>query len=205
LPLLSALQSEFISIKIKAAENFIYPVTFLNYTGLIIMKGGFKVSDIREEIYLKYKANLYSYFYGSTLNTHISEELTGDTFLKAFKYFSSFKGEASMKTWLFKIARNILINYINKEKKLPAAGELDDNITDNRDDYKTVDEKDKIRKVLFSLKEEDRTVIVLKDMYGLPYGEIGKVMNINEGQVKTRLFRARKRFKDLYFHKEQEE
>jgi len=155
------------------------------------------VSDIRTEIYHNYKTMIYNYFYRSTLNYDITEDLTQDTFLKAFKYFTSFRGESSMKTWLFIIARNILITHI---KNSPSLSEdiSEQNVSDKENQYSSLDEKLLIKKVLNKLSEEERSLIVLRDVNDLTYIEIAKIMNFTEGKVKIGLHRARKKFKEYY-------
>lgn len=91
------------------------------------------MAHITEEIYNTYKKPIYNYLYKVTFNSHIAEELTQDTFLKAFTYVNSFRGDASMKTWLFKIAHNTYVNYLKKN-----AG----NTLDNLDDIITSDNND---------------------------------------------------------------
>lgn len=160
--------------------------------------------NVAEEIYNKYKTNIYNYFYRSTLNNHISEELTQDTFLKAFKYINSFRGESSIKTWLFKIARNIFINYIRKN------GNIDEdisnyNLADSNDAFSEANEKMLITEILFKLSEEERTLILLRDLNGFTYSEISDILSFTEGQVKIGLHRARKKFRSLYNNEWREE
>lgn len=151
-----------------------------------------------EEIYSSYKQPIYNYFYRLTFNSHISEELTQDTFLRAFRYFSSFRGESSVKTWLFKIARNTFIAYSSKNMDMKEEN-IDNYETENHDDaFSRSDEKLLIRKILHKLSEEERTLIILRDLNGLTYSEISKVMDYTEGKVKIGLHRARGKFRDYY-------
>lgn len=155
------------------------------------------MSDVREEIYNSYKTPIYNYFYKSILNFHTAEDLTEDTFLKAFKYFSSFRGNSSMKTWLFKIARNTLIDYLNTSK-YPTIDIAEYAVADEQDHFSRSDDKILIKKVLLKLSEEERTLIILRDVNGFTYIEIASVLNITEGKVKIGLHRARKKFKQYY-------
>jgi RNA polymerase sigma-70 factor, ECF subfamily len=155
------------------------------------------VSDVRAEIYNTYKKDIFSYFYKATLNYHNAEDLTEDTFLRAFKFFSSFRGESSVKTWLFKIARNVLNDYLLKNSS--KIEEIDENtVEDTSNDYNTLEEILLIKKVMDRLLEEERTLIILRDVNGLSYLEISKIMSFTEGQVKIGIHRARKRFKEFY-------
>lgn len=155
------------------------------------------VSDIKTEVYEEYKNLIFSYFYKTTLNRTLSEDLTQDTFLKAFRFFSGFRGEASIKTWLFKIARNTYLDHAAKDKTHSSSDLLED-MTDNTDHYKSLDEAILVRKILKVLSDEERSLIILKDASGLSYNEISRIIDITEGQVKIGLYRARKKFRDLY-------
>jgi RNA polymerase sigma-70 factor, ECF subfamily len=155
------------------------------------------LSDVREEIYNSYKIMIFNYFHKAVSNFHTAEDLTEDTFLKAFKHFANFRGESNVKTWLFKIARNTLINHLNLRK----CSEIDIAeypLEDNKDEFSALSEKILITKVLLKLSEEERTFIILRDVNGLTYTEIAQVMSFTEGKVKIGIHRARKKFKEFY-------
>jgi len=155
------------------------------------------MSDVREDIYFTYKKGIFNYFYKATLNFHTAEDLTEDTFLRAFKFFSSFRGESSVKTWLFKIARNVLNTHLSKQGKVNDEAR-DKDFEDSSDDFITIEKKLIIKKVMSYLDEEEKSLIILRDVNGLTYLEISKIMNYSEGQVKIGIHRARKRFKEIY-------
>lgn len=158
------------------------------------------MSDPRIELYETYKNAIFLYLYRSTLNQHIAEDLTQDTFLKAFKSLSSFRGESSLKTWLFKIARNTYINFSKKKQnKIEFQSELiDEQWFEQPDQYKRSDDQDQIELTLLQLPENYRTYIILRDANGLSYEEVAFVTNETIGQVKVGLYRARKKFKEIY-------
>jgi len=72
--------------------------------------------DIFSQIYRTYRNHIFNYFYRTLHNSHIAEELTHDTFLKAFRSLNSFRGEASLKNWLYIIAVNTNRNFLAKGK-----------------------------------------------------------------------------------------
>lgn len=156
------------------------------------------MANISEDIYNNYKNAIYNYFYRSTFNSHTAEELTQDTFLKAFKYFSSFRGESSVKTWLFKIAHNTNLNYIKKYGHMREENIEDYDTAESSDVFAKSNERIIVRNVLQKLSEEERTLIILRDLNDLTYDEIASVMEYTEGQVKIGLHRARKKFRNLY-------
>ncbi len=158
------------------------------------------MSDPRIEIYEKYKNAIFLYLYRSTLNQHIAEDLTQDTFLKAFQSLSSFRGESSLKTWLFKIARNTYINFSKKKQTSMElqSDRIDQHLTQQHDQFKRLDDKNAIELTLLKLPENYRTYIILRDVNDLTYEEVAAITNETIGQVKVGLYRARKKFKELY-------
>ena len=77
------------------------------------MKGGVMLI---KKIYEEYKQDVFVYLVSLTNDTSISEDLVSETFLSAIKSIHKFKGESSIKTWLFSIARNKWYEYLRKEK-----------------------------------------------------------------------------------------
>ncbi len=158
------------------------------------------MSDPRIELYENYKKAIFLYLYRSTLNQHIAEDLTQDTFLKAFQSLSSFRGESSLKTWLFKIARNTYINFSKKKQTSMElqSDRIDQHLTQQHDQFKRLDDQNAIELTLLKLQENYRTYIILRDVNDLTYEEVAAITNETIGQVKVGLYRARKKFKELY-------
>ncbi|WP_417899829.1 RNA polymerase sigma factor [Bacillus haimaensis] len=158
------------------------------------------MSDPRIEIYENHKQAIYSYLYRSTLNRHIAEDLTQETFFRAFKSLSTYRGDASMKTWLFKIARYTYINFsVKKQTQLEVqTGTLDERMAVQQDAYKHTEDKLLIQIVLVKLPENYRTFILLRDGHGLTYEEIAEVTNESIAKVKVGIYRARKKFREIY-------
>lgn len=163
--------------------------------------------DPRLELYETYKNTIFLYLYRSTLDRHIAEDLTQDTFLKAFQSLPSFRGDASLKTWLFKIARNTYINFSQKKQnKMEIQTESIEHLLCQQHDYfKSADEQALIKLTLLQLPENYRTYIILRDVNELSYDEVSQITNETIGQVKVGLYRARKKFREVYRNLGEEE
>jgi RNA polymerase sigma-70 factor (ECF subfamily) len=163
-----------------------------------------------EKIALVHTDIIYSAALKLTKSRMEAEDLTQETFLRAYRFFDKFKEGTNCKAWLFKIMTNLFINKYNKAKSQPDMVNFDDvgdYYLDDKikaDDYIENSEylpewifdnlfDDDIRKALLELPEEFRLVIVLCDVQGFSYLEIAEMTGSKIGTVKSRLFRARQR------------
>lgn len=136
-----------------------------------------------------------------------AEDLTQDTFLKAFRAFDRFDGDTRCRAWLKKIMLNTYINMYNRKQKVHFFnrdnGELSEFPGRHEEDYPQgyeLNEEtilrnfvcDEIRFSLLSLPPEYRETVILYDMLGYPYKEIADMLSLPIGTVKSRLFRGRK-------------
>jgi RNA polymerase sigma-70 factor (ECF subfamily) len=161
-----------------------------------------------EEIVHRYKNKLHSYVARMVDNAEDAEDLTQDVFVKAFVSLGSFRGEASLQTWLYRIATNLCIDRARRRKRRgmdmvsidePLHDDEDEDIgrdipDADADPYLEVERKElqqQVRVALRRLSEKLRTVIVLFDVQGLSYEEIAQVVGCPVGTVKSRLFNAR--------------
>jgi RNA polymerase sigma-70 factor (ECF subfamily) len=143
-----------------------------------------------------------------TEDTEEARDLTQETFLSALKAMKSFRGDAELKTWLFRIALNHSRNRFRwwKRRKRNETVSLDkpvgegtatvsDTIADEGESPEQVvlrlERRDRLMTALATLPEIFRETIVLCDIEGLGYEETARSLNINLGTVKSRLARGR--------------
>ena len=79
----------------------------------------------------RYVDRIFHYIYIQTNSYHDTEELLQDVFLKAANHLDSFEGEASFKTWIFRIARNTVIDYYRKQKNMKKSFAMEDRLLEN--------------------------------------------------------------------------
>jgi len=136
-----------------------------------------------------------------------AEDVTQETFIKAYRSLDSFRGQASFSTWLYKIATNLCIDRARGKKRRPQqAFSLDEpvdkdeekggrEIPDSRYEPAQDVERDEMRKVVretvAEMPEKMRQVLILCDLQGKPYEEIAQLLDVPLGTVKSRLFHAR--------------
>lgn len=128
-----------------------------------------------------------------------ADDIVQESFLKAHKNYESLKDKSKAKTWLYKIAWNLCLNYFKKSKKepVPSSDRIDfqqskGNILQQIEQHEMNNcVQDKIQQ----LPEKLKLVLSLYDMERLSHKEISDVLNISVESTKTRLHRARKALK----------
>ncbi|WP_080905791.1 RNA polymerase sigma factor [Parabacteroides sp. Marseille-P3160] len=148
----------------------------------------------------KYSRQVYSLVYRIVENREDAEELSQDVFMKAFRSLSSFKGESSFSTWLYKITYNTAVSATRKKKTEWLA--IDDSAMENVPEESTdsffgqVDEKeqlDYLNKALEQLPPDERGLITLFYMKEKSVEEIVSITGLSASNVKTKMYRIRKK------------
>lgn len=158
------------------------------------------------EIVLRYKSKVYNYIHRTVPNVSDAEDLTQETFVRAYTSLHSFQSRASLNTWLFRIATNLCIDHSRKYKSKQSLTnslsqetegdeETDLEIPDVSFDPQRLllnkEMGDRLEQALRELPEKLRTVVLLYDIEGLAYDEIAGIVGSPLGTVKSRLFNAR--------------
>ncbi len=133
-----------------------------------------------------------------------ARDLLQETFLRAFEKLDRFQGESSFYTWLYRIAVNLALSD-HRRRRTRAAGRgaagADEPIGDPRQTDPALpverDERDRrVHEALNALAPDHRAVVVMKEFDGLRYEEIGAVLGVPVGTVRSRLHRARCELRD---------
>jgi RNA polymerase sigma-70 factor (ECF subfamily) len=140
-------------------------------------------------------------------------DVVQEAFVSAFKGINGFEGKSRFSTWLYSIAINQARNRLKQRKARRhfEAGSIDDPVpgrerlariepaSGDPPASDTIERKEiqgKVQECIQSLDEEYREVLVLRDLQGFSYEEIGGILKIPDGTVESRLFRARDALKD---------
>ena len=137
--------------------------------------------------------------------------LKKEAFIKAYRALPNFRGESQFYTWLYRIAVNTSLNYINSKEKRKEKETISDesclnNLNtspDNPSDYYQMMELiDKVEPLFDNLPGDLKKLLELYEIYDYSYEEISKKLSVPIGTVRSRLHRARSmlisNFKDLY-------
>lgn len=147
-----------------------------------------------EEWYHLYSDAIFKYICVMTRDYQQAEDLTHETFIRAHNSFENFERKSETKTWLFRIAHNVTIDFLRKRKPL----RIIESFLQNKKDTDPLPEdmlemKEEIREVyrsLGELKAAYREVIVLRKIKGFTIKETSEILNWSENKVKVTLHRA---------------
>lgn len=147
--------------------------------------------SIMEEWYRSYQGDVYRYLLSLTHDPALAEELLAETFFRAIVALPSFRGEASGKTWLIGIARNLWLHSLRKRKEEPldaAATALSESLEDKAQRRQLLTRV----KVLLAQKEPRARQVIALRAEGYPYEEIAKRLGISASSARVVEFRTRK-------------
>ena len=146
----------------------------------------------------KYKGSVHALAYRKLGDFHIAEEITQDTFLKAYQKLSTLKDPGRFPGWLYVIAARCCISWLRRNRLQTESldsvkGEMD---TQSWTKYTDARLREKVHNALDSLPESERTVLTLYYMAGMTCEEIGQFIGTSCGAIRDRLYRARMHLKE---------
>ena len=182
----------------------------LNTDEILVARSQNGESKAFELLLKKYQRRIFHLVYRITQNPDAVEPLSQEIFFKAYKSIASFKGDSRFYTWLYRIAVNTCLSH-NKRgyleesrgKQLEAnfGGAFPDiSALQTEDPEQLFMKKEFLRYLLNCVNQlpvELQTAIVLREFTGLNYEEIADVMQVPIGTVRSRIFRARTRLKEM--------
>jgi RNA polymerase sigma-70 factor (ECF subfamily) len=160
-----------------------------------------------DELVRTYSASIFHVAYRMLGDTAEASDIVQEIFLKVFRNIGGFKGEAALRTWVFRIAFSEILNRLRwwKRRHRFATVSLDEAPSDlgvssriiagssptPEQALQSKEEEGAIQLALGKLSREHRSIVVLRDIEGFSYNEIADVLGVSVGTVKSRLARAR--------------
>jgi RNA polymerase sigma-70 factor, ECF subfamily len=152
-------------------------------------------------LYARHQLRTYRYLLRLVKNATAAEDLTGDVFLDVWRQADRFEGRSSVSTWLLSIARFKALSSFRRRPHEASDDETVNAIEDEADtpevSLQKVSKAKALRLCLERLSAEHREVIDLVYYHERSVDEVGQILGIPEGTVKTRMFHARKRLSEI--------
>ena len=159
-----------------------------------------------EDLVRAHEKTVYNLALRMTGNPQDAEDMAQEAFLKAYRSLPEFRGESKFSVWLYRIVSNVCLDHLRRQSRRPAVSLTTEDEEGEAQQWDVPDEslsperlleqkltREAVQKGLRQLPEEQRQILLLREIKGLSYEEIGEILALEPGTVKSRIFRARKR------------
>lgn len=160
-------------------------------------------SDSNRELIIKwydqYSEHLFRYIVKMVRDVHEAEDITQETFIKAYKSFNLQSEIKNPKLWLCRIAHNLTVDYIRKQAPIKVIKDIfvQPNNEPSTEEIIEIQENAKeLYNALQSLKPSYREIIILRKIEGFSIRDTAQILKCSESKVKTKLFRALRALKN---------
>jgi RNA polymerase sigma-70 factor (ECF subfamily) len=152
----------------------------------------------------RYKTKVFSLAYGVTRDRAAADDLAQEIFIKAYFALPKFKFQSEFGTWLYRVTMNHIKDFLRKNRSRQKEVSLEDiseRAVATEDQSYEADETAERRRTIVQaalkrLPEKHQVILALRDMQGLSYEEISRILGISPGTVDSRLHRARKKLRE---------
>lgn len=152
----------------------------------------------------RYQDRLFNTLVRFTGSRHDASDLVQDAFVQALVKLDSFRGEAQFYTWLYRIAMNLSLSQRRKRRPVASVDVARERAGEEPMDQAETPDQGLIRReraqvvqqALLQLGDEHRQILVLREMECCSYDQIGEILQVPVGTVRSRLFRARMQLKE---------
>lgn len=168
--------------------------------------GGTQADQAFRTLVDQYGPALYRQIRGMAKSHELTNDILQDVFVKVYQNLASFNGDSALTTWMFRIARNESLNFLQKELRRSGV-DLDASILEIKAGHSSLDQIDgeKISQLLQdameTLPDKQATVFQLKYFEELPYHEISRRLGTSEGALKASFFHAKKKIEQFVLNK----
>jgi len=155
---------------------------------------------------LKYEKTVYNLALRMVGDRDDAFDMTQEAFIKAYGSLSSFRGDSKFSVWIYRIATNVCLDFLRSKSRkqqvsLTVSDDDDEDAQLDIPDPSSAPEQQLMQKMsmqsveegLKTLPDKQRQILVMRELGGMSYAEIGAALSLEEGTVKSRIFRARKR------------
>ncbi|WP_172256236.1 RNA polymerase sigma factor [Saccharibacillus deserti] len=159
-------------------------------------------ADDLESIMDTYGEDVWNFLYIMTRSRELADDLAQETFIRAYKYLGTYRREASLKTWLLRIARNRWYSYRRlafvRRVALPGYVPETDTAESAETEFLREELTSEVWAIVLKLPLKYREVLTLQAHYGMTMEELANALGITVSAAKTRLQRARSKASELW-------
>lgn len=155
-------------------------------------------ADAFARLFEHYHAPILNYLHRMVSDRALAEDLTQDTFIKAYKALPRTSEDLAFKAWLYRIATNTAISHMRRGKVIRWLPFLTDRETGDEPLERSVTRSTDVNEALGKLPQHYAAALLLRHYQGLSLAETAQALDITENAAKLRLFRARKAFAQIY-------
>lgn len=164
------------------------------------INGDMKSFELLIDRYMQYAYNIAYRMMG---NEEDAKDMSQEAMIKAYRNIKKFERKSQFSTWLYRIVMNTCKDELRKRKEetlsmdeligegITRLDSLQDDTSNPVIAYEELEVREEIHQAIGALKEEYKAVVILKDMMGYSYEEIGQILQIPIGTVRSRLSRSR--------------
>jgi len=160
----------------------------------------------------RHKQNVFRFVLSKVKDRELASDLTQDVFVKLFKAADLYQSTGKFRSWLFRMAQNICIDYHRKQQKasilslhnksgtdneLTLIDQIEDETTNPEKETEFTELQEVIEQAFDSLPDKQRTALVLCQYHGMSYQEIASIQNVPVGTVKSRIHNALIKVRDF--------
>ena len=159
-----------------------------------------------EDIVREYERNVYNIALRMSGDREDALDISQESFLKAFHSLRSFRGDSKFSVWLYRIVSNTCLDFLRERKRRAEVPLVRGDDEGEAEQTEIPDEslapeallerkltREALRRGLESLPEDQRKILLLREIQGFSYEEIGRILSLESGTVKSRIFRARRK------------
>lgn len=159
-------------------------------------------ADAFEQLVVAYREQVFRLALRMCGSEADADEVGQEAFLSAWKALPNFRGESQFSTWLYQLTTHAAIDLMRREKRQIAAADITevsaaDPAPSPQQQAEQSEQREIVRDAILQLAPEQREVVVLRFMEELSYEEIGAVLKLPSGTVKSRLNRAKAQLKEI--------
>ena len=161
-------------------------------------------------LFKRYHRELFGFFYHMSSNPDASEDMVQTAFYRMIKYRHSFSGEGAFRSWMYQLARNVLLDFARQNnptrqqhnvadyaERIAGGALADESILKTEQAFQ-------LKQALDQLTAAHREILVMSEYQELKYKEIAQILDITEGAVKVRVHRAMNELRTIYLNREQQ-